>query len=307
MNKERFILQAQKLNNDKYDYSEVIYVDTKTPVKIFCNVHNIYFYQTPPNHIHQNQGCKYCGIDKVKNKLKLNNDDFIERSISVFGDIFDYKNLNYINNLTKVKLICKLHNIEFEQTPTKHFAGQMSCPLCKKNKFAKCNALTLEEFVERAKSIHNNKYSYENVNYINAHTKISIYCKNHNLYFDQTPNDHIYQQSGCVKCSIKRSLILNNKQFNNSNNEEYGTLYLIKLFNDEELFYKIGCTFKDINIRKRKIPYNVEIIKTKADTIKNISIYEEQILNNFKQYQYIPKISFSGYTECFTKEILDYL
>lgn len=52
MNKERFILQAQKLNNDKYDYSEVIYVDTKTPVKIFCNVHNIYFYQTPSNHIH---------------------------------------------------------------------------------------------------------------------------------------------------------------------------------------------------------------------------------------------------------------
>lgn len=309
MNKQEFIIKALNLNQNKYNYSNINYIDTKTPIEIFCNIHNIVFYQTPSNHIHQTQGCKFCGLDKLKNKFKLSKEEFIEKSIFIFGDKFDYKYLDYINNRTKVKLICKEHDIEFEQVPSKHFLGQIACPICKKLKFARMNAFTLDEFIIKANRVHNNKYDYSNSTYINAHTQISIFCKIHNLYFNQTPSDHIYQESGCLICANEKSIILNHKQINRfkDNGEMLGTLYLIKLFDKTETFYKIGCSSKDINIRIRKFPYNIEILKTKQDTIKNISMYEQQIINNFKQFAYIPNKHFSGYTECFSEEILKYL
>ena len=49
--------------------------------------------------------------------------------------------------------------------------------------------LTIEEFIERARIIHDNKWSYSKVDYINNHTKIIIICPIHGE-FEQTPNNH---------------------------------------------------------------------------------------------------------------------
>lgn len=39
--------------------------------------------------------------------------------------------------------------------------------------------LTTEEFIERARKIHGNKYDYSKVNYVNAKTKVCIICPIH--------------------------------------------------------------------------------------------------------------------------------
>jgi hypothetical protein len=39
--------------------------------------------------------------------------------------------------------------------------------------------LTKEEFIQRALLIHNNKYLYDKVNYINTQTKVIITCPIH--------------------------------------------------------------------------------------------------------------------------------
>ena len=59
-----FVEKAIKVHGDKYDYSLVNYVDSKTKVKIVCNEHGI-FEQTPSNHI-QGSKCKWCSIDLRK-------------------------------------------------------------------------------------------------------------------------------------------------------------------------------------------------------------------------------------------------
>lgn len=56
-----------------------------------------------------------------------------------------------------------------------------------------------EEFIQRAKEIHNNKYDYSKVEYINAITKIMILCPEHNEFL-QTPHKHINGGQGCPKC-----------------------------------------------------------------------------------------------------------
>ncbi len=61
--------------------------------------------------------------------------------------------------------------------------------------------LTKEEFIEKAKNIHGNKYNYSKIEYKNLQTKIIINCPKHGD-FEQIPHKHIYRQQGCPKCGI---------------------------------------------------------------------------------------------------------
>ena len=60
-----------------------------------------------------------------------------------------------------------------------------------------------EDFIERAKKIHGNKYNYTNVVYIRAISKVEIYCNVHGLFL-QTPSEHM-QGKGCRKCAMIRT------------------------------------------------------------------------------------------------------
>ena len=56
-----------------------------------------------------------------------------------------------------------------------------------------------KKFIEKSKKVHNGKYDYSYVNYINAHTKITIICPTHGE-FEQIPWNH-QQGNGCPNCS----------------------------------------------------------------------------------------------------------
>lgn len=60
--------------------------------------------------------------------------------------------------------------------------------------------LTTEEFIQKAKCIHNDLYNYSDVVYINNHIKVKIICKEHG-YFLQRPNGHLFGK-GCPLCKI---------------------------------------------------------------------------------------------------------
>ena len=69
--------------------------------------------------------------------------------------------------------------------------------------------LKTENFIKKAKFIHDDKYDYSKVNYINALAKIIIVCSKHNE-FNQTPNSHLNGQ-GCPKCGIEKRCTLKTK------------------------------------------------------------------------------------------------
>ncbi len=56
---------------------------------------------------------------------------------------------------------------------------------------------------EQAKIIHQNKYTYDDVIYINIDTKVSIKCPEHGVFM-QTPYKHINSKQGCPKCRGER-------------------------------------------------------------------------------------------------------
>lgn len=56
---EQFVLDAEAIQGDKYDYSETEYVSSSTPVKIFCKKHRGFFWQVPETHLY-GRGCPEC-------------------------------------------------------------------------------------------------------------------------------------------------------------------------------------------------------------------------------------------------------
>ena len=182
--------KAKKVHGNKYDYSKVEYVNSQTKVCIICPEHGE-FWQTPANHLN-GQRCPKCSIKKVHEKQKFNTEKFIEQAKKVHGNKYDYSKVEYINNKTKVCIICPEHG-EFWQRPDKHIHCSRGCPKC-----GGTDKLTTEEFIKKAKEVHGNKYDYSKVEYRTTERKVCIVCPEHGEFL-QTPHAHLYGQ-GCPYC-----------------------------------------------------------------------------------------------------------
>lgn len=189
-----FIFRSNAIHNNKYDYSKVSYVNNRTPVIIICPKHGE-FKQAPMVHL-RGCGCVKCGIETRIHQQKIGIDKFVKLSNIIHGFEYDYSNVNYINNKTKVNIICHKHG-EFKQTPTKHLSGQ-GCPMC----HGKIK-MTKKQFIDKANIIHNDIYDYSKSCYISYDTKLCIICPIHDEFF-QTPNKHLSGQ-GCPKCRYIKS------------------------------------------------------------------------------------------------------
>lgn len=58
--------------------------------------------------------------------------------------------------------------------------------------------LTIDEFIKKSKTVHEDKYDYSKVEYVNTHTKVEIVCKKHGSFW-QDPHNHL-KGKGCPKC-----------------------------------------------------------------------------------------------------------
>lgn len=189
LTQEEIVARFREIHGDRYDYSKVQYVNTRTNVTIICRQHGE-FVQNPRSHL------KGCGCPKCYPKtLPMDNSTFISKAILVHGNKYDYSKVEYINNHTKVCIICPEHG-EFWQTPNNHLNGQ-NCPICS-NKINPNIPLTCEEFISKAKEIHP-EYDYSQTKYINVRSNILVICPEHGI-FKQIAGNHLGGQ-GCPKCS----------------------------------------------------------------------------------------------------------
>lgn len=128
MGTKEFIRRAKIIHGDKYDYSKVNYVDSKTKVCIICSEHGE-FWQKPNNHLTK-YGCRKCGYDMVHKKRCKDNKTFINEARAIHQNKYDYSKSEYYNIDTKVCIICPKHG-EFWQTPYKHVQCHNGCPICR--------------------------------------------------------------------------------------------------------------------------------------------------------------------------------
>jgi len=126
---DKFIRQSNDVHNNKYDYSLCVYKKGDEKIDIICPDHGK-FAQKPIFHL-RGQGCPKCADDNKR----LTSAGFILNSKRIHGDVYDYVKIDYINNYTKVEIICPNHG-SFYQAPNYHMLGQ-GCPKCKSSKMEK--------------------------------------------------------------------------------------------------------------------------------------------------------------------------
>ena len=150
---------------------------------------------------------------------KLAAAEFIDRARKVHGKRYGYTKVQYVNNNTKVKIVCRLHG-DFLQTPNKHMAGQ-DCPICA-GRFKH----TRSSFIERACKVHANKYDYSKVDYVSGRKKVTIICPEHGKFM-QTPEAHMAGQ-GCPECKwdrIRKLTTHTQEQFLDAARKVHGDTY----------------------------------------------------------------------------------
>lgn len=191
---ETFVEKAKSVHGNKYNYSKVVYHNTKEKVCIICPEHGE-FWQEPHNHL-QGMGCPKCGNNEKGVKLSLA--EFIEKSKSIHGDKYDYSKAVYVNNRTPLTIICKKHG-EFLQSPDVHMSGH-GCQLCSAESRAEKQTLNTADFIEKAKLVHGNKYDYSKTKYVRNDIPVTITCPEHGDFI-QKPSYHL-DGCGCQKCGM---------------------------------------------------------------------------------------------------------
>lgn len=165
-------------------------------------------------------------------------------------------------------------------------------------------------WINMAIEIHGDNYDYSKTIYTHSTEKLIIICKEHGE-FKQTSDLHL-QGYGCPGCK-KNTLRENPNGWTlegwklagkESKNFDSFKVYIIKCWEGNEEFYKIGRTFKTVKKRyaaKTFMPYDYEIIKIVEGEVDFIYNLESKLQNLNKDFKYIPKKEFGGMFECFSK------
>ncbi len=225
---------------------------------------------------------------------KVNTNLFIENAKKKHGNRYDYSLVNYINVKTKVEIICPIHG-KFLQKPNNHLSGKR-CKKCNRGK-----VFDSKDFIEFSNKIHNNKYNYDKSDYVKSHIKITITCKLHGD-FTMIPNNHLRGQ-GCRKCF--NGNYFNRESWIKNSINKTGIFYIIRCWNENEEFYKIGITtYPKIQLRyntNSKMPYKWQsILEIKSNDLGYIWDLEFNSKLNNKEHHYLPLIYFKGCkNECF--------
>lgn len=216
---------------------------------------------------------------------KLTLEEFVRRATEVHSGKYTYENSEYINCSTKTAITCPKHGV-FYMRPYCHLQG-MGCPKCKFEKVNGNKRFTLEEWINKAKAVHGDKYDYSLVEYKNSCTKVKIVCPIHGV-FSQVATSHL-QGNGCPICArkvaglhcrmttdefIKRSNVIHKEKYDYSNTVYVKSNLPVKIMCPEHgMFEQLpvshlsghGCVLCANNIRKTKEQFAEEAEKIHPD------------------------------------------
>lgn len=174
-----FLVKSKEIHGDKYDYSLVDYIDTKTKVKIKYN--DVIYEQIPSHHMR--------GVCPERKTYKPSTSEFITKAKAVHGDKYDYSLTVYgKNNKTNVAII--YDGVIYYQTPLVHLKG--GCPENISVKY------TVSECVEKSKNVYGDMYDYTNSTYDDR--EFTFMCNG--IEYQQNISTHL---NGCLPLNMYKS------------------------------------------------------------------------------------------------------
>ena len=251
--RNRFIEKAIKKFGDRFDYSEIEYIDSNTPIRIIDKEsNNEIFLIKPSNFLHSVNG----RADKIIS-TGLTTEEFIGRARKLHGDKYDYSKVEYKNRRTKICIVCPEHG-EFWQTPCDHLKPSRNgcgCPKCAKI-MSKIEESVMNRLTEEGIEFNYNYIDKE----IFGDMRGDFFIKSHNVMIECQGRQHFEENNslhraygGSLSGQIKRDY-----DFNRCCRD--ANISLFYYFNESDVkgidylnekkykgIYTEGNTFTDIN------------------------------------------------------------
>jgi len=186
-----------KNSNPDIIFSLTKYVNKNTKSTFICKRHGVI--ERYPHSIRNSNNiiCLKCLYEKE------GRDNFIRKSINKYGNRYDYSLVEYVDNITPVKIIDTKSKRIFEQRPGGHLK---SIP----HNLYWSEKVNTDKFIQQAGIVHNKIYNYDESIYIGSKKNLKIKCDLHGP-FEQTPNNHL-KGTGCPKCNrfnLKQDSVFN--------------------------------------------------------------------------------------------------
>ena len=173
-----FIDDARSIWGYKYDYSLVDYKGSH--IEVLIKYDDVIYRQKPVLHL---LGYN-CERDIIKNQ-----EDFLRKCYDKHGDKYDYSLVEYTGSQNKVKIIFEGKIYEQKASAHIHSSGLIEKVILKK---------TTKQFIKESNEIHNFRYDYSKVDYVNNQTKVIVICPIHGD-FEQVSSSHL-SGAGCPHC-----------------------------------------------------------------------------------------------------------
>jgi hypothetical protein len=304
---ETWIERSKAKHGERFDYSQVNYLNDNEPVQVICRKHAArgMFRVIPHHHLRfEDGGCRYCGP-------VLNTDMLRARCKEIHPDHYDFSKAYFTNYNNTVTVYCTKHYYTFRHKAVDLLQGQ-GCKFCgpERSKFTRWR--NTETFIARSKMIHGDFYVYDRAEYTGAFEFLEIGCPIHG-YFHITAHDHL-TGSGCSTCGkVSRAVQIGKAKWQDHPEvaKMKGLLYYLRIVTpDERELFKIGVTTDTVDIRYqgyrgRARPLEIEILAQWPCAFAAAMSVEDHILTEHKADRaQDEQILEGGNTELFTRDVL---
>ena len=131
-------------------------------------------------------------------KRVVTTSSLIDEARVVYGNIYTYEKLNYINLEHKVVITCPKHG-DFKEYARRFLDGN-GCPRCRKE----------ELFRKKLEARFGNHFGLDELNYVSSTEPVTLICPKHGK-FSRLVNLILKSSYGCPKCGMEASEEINEK------------------------------------------------------------------------------------------------
>lgn len=274
-------------------------------VRIECTIHKFCYERFRSNL--KDYLCPLCQRENErKSKAKINL-EILSKELKT------YESLEISSNEpSNLIFCCHKHNYKEIIKPKEMYCFKKRRDKCKEcQKEAKRDRLQLGggSFEDMSRKVYGGQFKYEEVDYVNSLTPVTLICKDHGK-FETYPSNHLRGVfGGCKSCMVESNRMVVWKNIKKALRGDYAgrdtTFYIIRVESKQhdESFIKIGLS--SVGVRKRYsgkkytdlISYNIisETVMTEFRAV----LLESYFLEVFRDHKITPRTKFHGYTECF--------
>ena len=188
---------------DSIDFTDSEYKNIRTPIICKCKLCGKEFNITPQYYnrdIKIKFPCPHCR--KERERLEYQ-EEVLNRIDQKFPNKFDCSKVYVINAKTKITLICKNCNTEFQITPDLLLNSSgcfIGCPNCAEKSRIEKRTKTTEDFIKKSRELYGDLYDYSESIYKGHRKPIKIICRKHGPFIT-LPHYHLAKYGGtCPKC-----------------------------------------------------------------------------------------------------------